>query len=550
MQLELITVGARFAVIEMKYAGIWRAENPWKVFVNGELKTETDHIVTYLDGLEPDTEQIVRYEPVASGGMVAAEPVEIAFTTKHESFTLNVRDFGAIGDGVHDDTQSIMAAIMAAPRDARVLVPAGDWRVKNIFLKSDITLDIAEGATIRARHDRENLAYLPVTQTATNAAKATNAATNAAEPANAPCDGYNGTGLLPLGTWEGESVVPMFCGVITGIGLENVTVCGRGAIDGGANRDEDNWWFEPKRIRIAARPHMVFLSDCDHATFAGITVRNSPSWNFHPTLCRDFTLACVTIESPKVSPNTDGFDPESCDGVRVIGTHFSVGDDCIAVKSGKISMPRSLRPACRNMIVEQCYMHDGHGSVVLGSEASGGIENLTVRDCLFERTDRGLRIKSRRGRGKDSIYRNIRFEHIRMDEVLTPFVVNSFYFCDPDGKTDYVQTREPLPVDDRTPKVESLEFRDIEALNCHAAATWITGLPESKVGKLEFHNIHVTFSPDAEPTTPAMACQVEPMVRQGIIAQNVETLVLDDVRIEGQDGDELQLTNVDRVVRQ
>ena len=531
MRLEAVTVGARFAVIAMRDAGIWRTANRWRVLVDGKPALETDRVVTYVDGLEPDREHAIRYEPINDDSADPSESQEIAVRTVHESFTLNVRDFGAIGDGIHDDTQSIMAAIMAAPQAARVLVPAGDWLVKNLFLKSDITLEIAEGATIRARHDRESLAYLPVTQQ------------------GAPGDGYDGTGSLPLGTWEGESVIPMFCGVITGIGIENVTVCGRGTIDGCASWDEDNWWPNHHDIRIAARPHMVFMSDCDHATFVGITVRNSPSWNFHPTLCRDFTLACVTIESPKISPNTDGFDPESCDGVHVIGTHFSVGDDCIAVKSGKISMPRALRPACRNILIEQCYMHDGHGSVVLGSEASGGIEDLTVRDCLFERTDRGLRIKSRRGRGKDSVYRNIRFEHIRMDGVLTPFVVNSFYFCDPDGKSDYVQNRAPLPVDDRTPKVESLEFRDIEALNCHAAATWITGLPESKVGRLELHNVHVTFAPDAQPTVPAMACHVEPMVRQGIIAQNVETLVLDDVRVEGQDGDELQLTDVDRVVR-
>ena len=544
MNLEIVTVGARFAVVKVDGAGIWKTDRPWRIVLTrtdaaaaespvGQSSAgapTTDRIVTYVDGLQPDAAYTLRYERDGEDG-APEPPLETTFTTRHESFTLNVRDFGAAGDGVRDDTQSIMAAIMTAPRDARVLVPAGDYRIRNVFLKSDVTLELAEGATLRARHDRENLAYLPPTVH------------------GAPGDGYAGTDALPLGTWEGESEVPMFCGILTGIGLSGVTVCGRGAIDGGANDDPDNWWHDPKRIRVASRPNMVYLSDCEHTVLAGVTVRNSPSWNIHPTLCRDFTMACVTIESPKISPNTDGFDPESCDGVHVAGVHFSVGDDCIAVKSGKISMPRVLRPACRHILIEQCYMHDGHGSVVLGSEASGGIEDLTVRDCLFERTDRGLRIKSRRGRGRDSVYRNIRFERIRMDEVLTPFVVNSFYFCDPDGESDYVQSREPLPVDDRTPKVESLEFRDIEALNCHAAAAWITGLPESKVGRLEFRDVHVTFSPHAEPTVPAMACHVEPMVRQGIVAQYVETLELDGVTIEGQDGDELQLTDVDRVVR-
>ena len=185
----------------------------------------------------------------------------------------------------------------------------------------------------------------------------------------------------------------------------------------------------------------------------------------------------------------------------------------------------------------------------MGSEAAGGIKYLTVSKCVFESTDRGLRVKTRRGHGRDAVNEGITFEHIRMDEVLTPFVVNSFYFCDKDGKTDYVQSREALPVDERTPGFGAMTFKDIEATNCHAAAAYITGLPESKVTRLTFEDVHVTFSPDAQPAKPAMACGVEPMVRQGIIAQNVQVLDLCNVVVEGQDGEELELENVDRVIR-
>ena len=83
---------------------------------------------------------------------------------------------------------------------------------------------------------------------------------------------------------------------------------------------------------------------------------------------------------------------------------------------------------------------------------------MTVKDCLFLHTDRGLRIKTRRGRGKDAVLDEIIFENIRMDHVMTPFVVNCFYYCDPDGHTDYVQTKEALPVDERTPEIRNLAF--------------------------------------------------------------------------------------------
>ncbi|OZG67491.1 glycoside hydrolase family 28 protein [Bifidobacterium eulemuris] len=526
MRLSIVWKCARAAVVEADDGGVYRTRTQWRIIVNDRLWGTTDLVETYLDGLEPNTTYRVRYERDLADGTV--ESSNAVFVTEPETFTLDVRDFGAAGDGERDDTISLQAAIMACPRGGRVLVPAGEYRVKNLFLTSGLTLELAEGATIAARHDRENLAYLPGTVQ------------------GEPGAGYAGGDKLPLGRWEGESF-PMFCGILTGLGVNDVTVYGRGVIDGGANDDEDNWWYEAKRMRVATRPRMVFLSDCERVDLVGVTVRNSPSWNIHPVLSRNLRFLNLTIESPKVSPNTDGLNPESCDDVLIKGCHFSVGDDCIAVKSGKIAMPKELRPACRNLVIEQCHMHDGHGSIVLGSEAAGGIKGLIARDCLFERTDRGLRIKTRRGRGRDSVYEAIQFDHIVMDEVKVPFVVNSFYYCDADGTSDYVQNRGPLPVDDGTPNVASLSFRNIEATNCHAAAAYITGLPESKIGRVAFHHVHVTFAPDAQPFLPAMACGVEEMTRQGIIAQNVSCLVLDDVDIEGQEGDAVLPSNIDVV---
>lgn len=529
MQLNVIWKCARAAIIEVEDGSIYHTDAPWSIVINDRPWGETSLVETYIDGLEPNTTYRVRFEQMNVAGTIVAS-ANAVFVTERETFTLNVRDFGATGDGEHDDTIRLQAAIMSCPKGGRVLVPAGDYRVKNLFLTSGLTLELAEGATIRARHDREQLAYMPGTLEGAEGA------------------GYAGTNLLPMGRWEGESM-PMFCGVLTGMSVHDVTVYGRGVIEGGANYDEDNWWYDEKTIRIAARPRMLFLSDCERVDFVGVTVRNSPSWNIHPVLSRDLNFLNLTIESPKVSPNTDGINPESCRNVLIKGCHFSVGDDCVAVKSGKIEMPRELRPSCVNLTIEQCYMHDGHGSIVLGSEAAGGIKGLIARNCLFERTDRGLRIKTRRGRGKDSVYEAIQFDHIVMDNVLTPFVVNSFYFCDPDGKSDYVQSREAKPVDERTPNVASLSFRNIEATNCHAAAAFITGLPESKIGRLAFHNVHITFAPDAKASVPAMACDVDAMSRQGIIAQNVGTLVLDNVTIEGCESDDLQAHNVESIER-
>ena len=150
----------------------------------------------------------------------------------------------------------------------------------------------------------------------------------------------------------------------------------------------------------------------------------------------------VKILNPANSHNTDGLDPESCQDVLVLGTYISVGDDCIAIKSGKIYMAQKEKTPTEDMTVRQCCMRDGHGAVTVGSEIAAGVKDVHIRDCMFMNTDRGLRVKTRRGRGKLSVLDDISFENIDMDNVMTPFVVNSFYFCDPDGKTEYVGSRK------------------------------------------------------------------------------------------------------------
>lgn len=528
MDIDVVWRNARAAVIEINDGGSFETTYTWEVYVNGERKSCTKLVETYVDGLIPGKRNIVKL-------VCGNREHVIGITTAMESATIDVRDCGAKGDGVHDDTTNIQAAIAACPEGGRVLIPTGDYRVKSLFLKSGISIELAEGSQLLARHDRAELAYIPGTLKGTLGL------------------GREASDLFPLGRWEGESI-STYCSLLTGLHVHDVSVYGRGVIDGQTDFSEDNWWhnvkdfYRPEEGREIARPRMIFLSECKHISLAGITVRNSPAWNIHPVLCDHVDILCLAIQGPKDSHNTDGIDPESCSFIRILGCEFSVGDDCIAIKSGKLAIDRPLRCATHDVLIAHCLMHDGHGAVVLGSEAAGGIKELTVRCCDFRRTDRGLRVKTRRGRGSDAVNEGILFENIHMDEVLTPFVVNSFYFCDKDGKTDYVQSREALPVDERTPGFGTIEFRNIIATNCQAAAAYITGLPERKITELIFAGIKVSFAPDAQPSKPAMASGVEPMVRQGIIAQNVEKLILKDVSIKGQDGDELQLENVDEVV--
>lgn len=514
MKLELAMKTARSAVLRLEGAGKYYAKQRYELHIGEERTVESDRVVTTLRDLKPDTEYTVR-------ALYNGECTEsVHFRTEREYMTLNVRDFGAYGDGAHDDTGAVQAAVMACPPDSRVYFPKGVYKISSLFLKSDIRLDLAKDAVISAFTERERVPVLP------------------------GCIKNEDGEEYCIGSCGGNPA-DVFASVVTGIGVRNVVITGEGTIDGCAGFD--NWWKNPVEIDIAARPKLLFLSHCENITLHGITVTNSPQWTIHPYRSRQVKCIDLKIVNPKNSPNTDGFNPESCEDVLVLGTMISVGDDCIAVKSGKIEMALKSPMPAKNLIIKNCCMRDGHGAVTLGSENAAGVFDVLVKDCEFYHTDRGLRIKTRRGRGEKSIIDGIVFDHIAMDGVMTPIVVNSFYFCDPDGKSPYVASKEKLPVDERTPSIKKMTFRNIRATGCHVAAAYIYGLPERKIESLVFENMEISFAKDARPGMAAMMVGCDETVRSGITAVNVEEVILRNVSLHGVLGEERMLGNVDKV---
>lgn len=516
MKFDIIFKEARSFTIECIDAGIYKLDEEYEIYVNDKLADKTDKVVHTVRGLKPDTEYRVYIKKGDERSDVAA------LKTDYESYTLNVRDFGALGNGERDDTGSIQAAIYACPKDGRVLVPRGVYKITSLFMKSDLRFELEEGAVLSAITDREKFPVLP-----------------------GLIESYDENSEYNLGTWEGNPL-DMFAAVITCINVSNVTIYGKGVIDGCA--DHENWWKNPKVKRIAWRPRQIFMNHCENMTVQGIRVMNSPSWNLHPYFSKNLKFIDLEILNPKDSPNTDGLDPESCENVDIIGVYFSLGDDCIAVKSGKIYMGAKYKVPSKNLMIRQCCMKDGHGSITIGSEMAAGVINLTVKDCLFINTDRGLRIKTRRGRGETAVIDDVLFENIHMDHVMTPFVINSFYFCDPDGYTEYVRTKEKLPVDERTPNIKKLAFRNIVCDNCHVAAAFMYGLPERKIEKVEMKNISVNYAEKPMKDIPAMMEGISPSSKQGIYANNISTLEIENVKIEGCEGEMLTAENIDQLI--
>lgn len=510
-------IGSTSACFEMESASAYYAETAYDIFLDQKPLCTCSTNVFSLYDLSPDTQYTVT---VRQGDAACTH----AFRTKGETIAVDVKQFGAVGDGVHDDTNAIQSAIQFLPAGSRVYFPAGTYLIRPLSLRSHLTLDLAKGAKLLGHTDRSQYPIMPGTVN----------------------DIVTGKELM-TGAFEGLTR-PMYQSLIHGEYCEDVHIVGQGVIDG--NAQNGDWWTEFKNFETA-RPRLMFLCNCKNVTLHGVTTKNSAAWNLHPFYSENVSIYDVRIISPKDSPNTDAIDPEACVGVNIIGCRLSVGDDCIAIKSGKIEMSRQRLQSASQHVIRNCLMEFGHGAVTLGSETACGVQDLTVSQCLFNATDRGLRIKTRRGRGKHCDITGIVFENIQMDNVITPFVVNMWYnCCDPDRYSDYVKSREKLPVDERTPHLGSFTFRDITCTGAHAAACYIDGLPEMPIDEVTFERVQVSFAENATPFVPAMQNDAVKRCKLGLYLNNVRRVHVRDTVIRGAVGPALIAENCEEVTQE
>ena len=324
--------------------------------------------------------------------------------------------------------------------------------------------------------------------------------------------------------------------------LYDVVVTGEGTLD--CDAQNGDWWVTPKIKRIAWRPRAVAMVDSENICLHGITVQNSYSWTIHPIFVKHLDLLNFNINNPYNAPNTDGIDPESCEYTRIIGVNIHVGDDCIAMKASKVFLGMKLKKSCEHTVIRNCLLDKGHGGIVIGSEMSGGVKSVVVTQCLMDHTDRGLRVKTRRGRGNTAVIDGLVFRNVEMRGVKAPFVINMFYFCDPDGKSDYVQSHEPLPLDDATPRLGSLTMENITATDAEYAGCWFSGLPEQPVEKVEMNNVSISFAENAGAGHAAMMCGAAECSKLAIWAENVKEIHFHNVKLEGYAGERLNFINV------
>lgn len=412
----------------------------------------------------------------------------------------NIVDYGAKADGKTVNTAAFSKAIEECSQagGGTVYIPSGIFLTAAVKLKSNITLHLSAGAVIKFIQD---IAYYKTI----------------------------------INRWEG-SEQEVYTPFIYGTGLENVAITGRGLLDG----QGDYWWklYHMGELNYP-RPRFISFTNCVNILIQGIKIVNSPAWTINPIECSNITVDKVTIQNPANSPNTDGINPSSCKNVHISNCHIDVGDDCITLKSGTEDCSKLI--PCKNITINNCTMVHGHGGVVIGSEMSGDVRNVVISNCIFEGTDRGIRLKSRRGRG--GLVEDIRVSNIVMKDVLCPLIMNLYYFCGEGGKLQKVWDKASYPVDDSTPSFRRIHFSNITARGVCNTAVFIYGLPEMPVKEVTFDNINIELAIDAEPAVPAMADKIEPVVQQGVYCNNVQDIKFINVTLNGHKGPGFELIN-------
>ena len=294
----------------------------------------------------------------------------------------------------------------------KVVIPKGTWNTGAIELKSGVNLVIEEGAVLHFAFEPK---LYPLVRTAWEGLACWNyspciyayKATDIAITGKGTIDG--GGNNDTFWQWNGN---PRF-GYKEGVTTESQKLGARAKLQ---KQAEDGVPVDERKFGMGQglRPQLVNFVRCERILIKDVKMINSPFWVMHPLLSKNITVDGVTVWNE--GPNGDGCDPEACENVLIQNCIFHTGDDCIAIKSGRNNDGRLWNQPSRNIIIRNCEMQDGHGGVVIGSEISGGCENVYAENCLMDspNLDRILRIKTNNCRG--GLIQNINMRKITVGQ--------------------------------------------------------------------------------------------------------------------------------------
>jgi polygalacturonase len=485
---------------------------------------------------------------------------------------LSIADCGGVGDGVTLNTDAFDKAMktLSEKGGGTLVVPFGVWFTGPVVFQSNINLFLEKGAVILFTPDFD--AY-PLQDTSFEGLDT--------KRCQSPISGRDLVNIAITGegaiNGSGQAWRPLKKAKVTESYWKKVVKSG-----GVLSKDKKTWYPSAKSLKgvtlsetnlnvprqsmTAAdwesvkdfmRPVMISFIRCKNVLLEDVLFENSPCWTIHPLMCENVIVDNIQVRNPAFAQNGDGIDLESCKNAIIVNSTFDVGDDAICIKSGKDADGRRRGMPTENLIVDNCKVFNGHGGFVVGSEMSGGVRNIMVRNCEFLGTDVGLRFKSVRGRG--GLVENIFIEKISMFDIATESMLFDLYYG---GKSavevleeNWIapQETEVPEVTEETPAFRNIFVKNIISRNARRAMHF-NGLPEMNITNIRIENAFITSQIGAELSESKNVrfknVTIIPKEGPALLLNNVKNMKVDEfsgsdsttvVRITGIQNDNIQL---------
>jgi polygalacturonase len=344
----------------------------------------------------------------AKKAAASAAPAQKAVTPAGPKVMLNVRDYGATGDGKTKDTLALQQTIERCSRlgGGEVVVPAGDYLTGALALFSGVTLRVDDGAALNGSTDQADYTVAQV-------------------------------------RWEGKWIKG-YLGFISATDAQDIAIVGKGKIVG--SPQERGRVDRATGMRLQALLEFV---NCKNVLVEDVDTQQFGMWSTHPVYCENVTFRNVTFKS-----GADGIDVDSCKHVVIDGCNFDTGDDCISLKSGRGEEANTINRVCEDVRISNCtFVDHGFACIGIGSETSAGVRNVRVDHCKFVGArSHAVYIKSRPGRGA-----------FVEDIVMTDLEVSGAQqgFLRLNNLNSGKQDEAPVPGDAGIPKFGNFTFRNV-----------------------------------------------------------------------------------------
>ena len=378
-----------------------------------------------------------------------------------------ITEFGAVGDGQTLNTEAIQSAIDKCSADGGgiLVVPKGTFLTGSIFFKQGVDLHLEKDGVLKGTVNPDDYPQIDT-------------------------------------RWEGEERI-WTAALVNFFDMNNVNLTGEGTIDGSG----DQWmqrYPRGSRELNTGRPRLIAFQSCRNVTVSDLSFKNQACWCLFILYSENVNVVNLTIRAEHNIISSDGIDVDSSRKVHITGCDIDVNDDCIAIKSGKDEDGLRVNRPAEDILIEKCIFRYGHGGVSMGSEMSGGIRNVEIRNCVMEEDNWApIRFKSQPSRG--GVVENITYRDIKLKDTRKAFEFNMAW-----------RMVNPKPPSDPLPVVRNVKIINVSGTTKNVGD--MHGLKDSPIKNVIFEN-----------------CKIK--AQRGFVLEYVEDIDLSGLTIEVKEGE-------------